>query len=147
MRYCISNASTALFDHCSSIFETRQSTVASYPHSTLSPWPLSSESSAIPAPSVAEPLLLVKTLQSQEILKQDDAVSPHLSGSDDRSRDHRSPCFICSLFFSEDSRNSPSKFSLFFIIFLVLTGFVCVSSIIRRLVCSFSDLLLSFFWI
>lgn len=95
----------------------------------------------------------------QQQQQRDDDNSPLLSDSDDvadgsgharSSRDHRPPFFLWSYLFPEDSRgsSSPSKLSLFLIIFLVVAGFVSVSSLIRRLVCyiliNFSDLL-SFF--
>ncbi|XP_010682284.3 protein PECTIC ARABINOGALACTAN SYNTHESIS-RELATED [Beta vulgaris subsp. vulgaris] len=72
--------------------------------------------------------------QQQQQQQRDDDVSPLLS--DPISRDHRPPFFFWSHhLFSEDSRgsSSPSKLSLFLIIFLVVAGFVSVSSLIRRL--------------
>ncbi|KNA25707.1 hypothetical protein SOVF_003280 [Spinacia oleracea] len=80
----------------------------------------------------------------QQQQQRDDDNSPLLSDSDDvadgsgharSSRDHRPPFFLWSYLFPEDSRgsSSPSKLSLFLIIFLVVAGFVSVSSLIRRL--------------
>lgn len=80
--------------------------------------------------------------QQQQLQQRDDDGSPLLSDPDNAadsghvrySREHRPPFFFWSHFFSEDSRgSSPSKLSLFLIIFLVVAGFVSVSSLIRRL--------------